>query len=305
MTGDTPSDAQGGKGSGRTTSSGAGGAACGGDDRAGDWSGDWRATVRAGVAPVETGRQSMAVDIEGFSGPLDLLLALARTQKVDLAQISVLELAEQYLRFIDTARCLRLALAADYLVMAAWLTFLKSRLMLPDDQATQEARSAEEMAQRLAFRLMRLDAMREAAARLMARNQLDRDVFARGAPDPIKTVSETVTTVELFDVLRAYAELCNRTVVSVHRVPARVVWSIKDARQRLERLVGPVSETGHGGWIQLDLCLERFMPSPEAGRSALASSFGASLEMAREGVVDLRQDDHFQPIYVRARSKDS
>ncbi|HMN37269.1 MAG TPA: ScpA family protein [Hyphomicrobium sp.] len=237
------------------------------------------------------------VDVEGFEGPLDLLLALARTQKVDISKIAILPLVEQYLDFIAQAQSLKLELAADYLVMAAWLAFLKSKLLIPREKEDPQTQSAEEMAQRLAFRLMRLEAMRTAAARLMTRKRLGRDVFSRGAPETVRTVKETTWTAEVYDLLKAYAEQRRRTIKVVHVVRARKVWSIKDARQRLERLVGASA----GDWTQLDLFLEQYLPHGEEERTALASSFGATLEMAREGLVELRQDEPFGPIYMRKR----
>ncbi len=237
------------------------------------------------------------VDIEGFEGPLDLLLALARTQKVDIAKVSILALVEQYLKFIAAAQKLKLEVAADYLVMAAWLAYLKSRLLLPKEKEEAETATAEELAQRLAFRLMRLDAMRNAAAQLMTRKRLDRDVFARGAPETVRTTRDTTYTVEIYDLLKAYAERRRRTVKTVHVVKARRVWSIKEARVRLEKLVGASA----GNWAQLDLFIEQYLPKGEEERTALASSFGATLEMAREGLIELRQDEPFAPIYMRKR----
>lgn len=258
---------------------------------------DWSAPVRT-----DPDGESLQIDIAGFAGPLDLLLALARTQKVDLATISVVELADQYLQFVQEARRLRLALAADYLVMAAWLTFLKSRLLLPRTDETDAELSAEDMARRLAFRLMRLQAMRDAAAGLMTRNRLGRDVFSRGNFEPMETTRERIYKVDIYELLKAYANQRNRTVKRVHVVRARVVWSIKDARRRLEQLVGPLTS---GSWVQLDLCLEQFLPSAAEGRTALAASFGASLEMAREGMLELRQDTHFSPIFMRHRAPEA
>jgi len=237
------------------------------------------------------------VDVEGFEGPLDLLLALARTQKVDISKIAILPLVEQYLDFIAKAQSLKLEIAADYLVMAAWLAYLKSKLLIPREKEDPQTQSAEEMAQRLAFRLMRLEAMRTAAARLMTRKRLGRDVFGRGAPEAVRTVKETTWTAQVYDLLKAYAEQRRRTIKVVHVVRARKVWSIKDARQRLERLVGATA----GDWTQLDLFLEQYLPRGEEERTALASSFGATLEMAREGLVELRQDEPFAPIYMRKR----
>ena len=241
--------------------------------------------------------EALVVDVAGFEGPLDLLLALARTQKVDIAKISIVSLVDQYLVFIAEAQKLKLEIAADYLVMAAWLTFLKSRLILPREETKEGEPSAEEMAQRLAFRLMRLEAMRKAMAELMTRKRLGRDVFQRGMPEGVKTIRETEWTAEIYDLLKAYADQRRRTVKVVHVVKARKVWSIKEARSRLERLVGE----SVGSWVQLDLFLERFMPYGEDERTVLASSFGASLEMAREGLVELRQEGPFAPIYMRRR----
>ncbi|MDX2158352.1 MAG: ScpA family protein [Hyphomicrobiaceae bacterium] len=247
-------------------------------------------------------RELLNVDVAGFEGPLDLLLALARTQKVDLSQISVLALAEQYLSFIAELRQLRLELAADYLVMAAWLAFLKSRLLLPREEKTEERLSAEEEAARLTFRLKRLDAMRRAAAQLLTRKRLGRDIFPRGMPEDARTIRERQFTAEIYDLLKAYADQRKRTTVKrAHVVRRRVVWSIKDARQRLERLVGTSTS---GSWVQLDLFLGQYLPAPELSRTALASSFGATLEMAREGLIEIRQDAPFSPLYMRRREAD-
>ncbi len=240
---------------------------------------------------------ALVVDIEGYEGPLDLLLALARTQKVDLAKLSILDLVEQYLKFIAEAQRLRLELAADYLVMAAWLAFLKSRLLLPKEVKQGDTHSAEEVAQRLSFRLMRLEAMRNAAAQLMTRKRLGRDVFARGMPEGMKTIRETQHTAQIYDLLRAYADQRRRTIKVGHVVKARKVWSIKDARRRLEHLIGE----SVAGWRQLDLFMQTYLPIGEEGRTAVASSFGATLEMAREGLIELRQEAPFAPIFMRRR----
>ena len=250
-----------------------------------------------GINDLPAAADAFLVDVEGFEGPLDLLLALARTQKVDLAKISILALVEQYLLFIAEAQKIRLELAADYLVMAAWLAYLKSRLLLPRDKEDPDSTTAEELAQRLAFRLMRLDATRNAVAQLVTRKRLGRDVFGRGLPEVATTVRETTYTAQVYDLLKAYAEQRRRTIKVVHVVKARKVWSIKDARQRLERLIGASS----GEWAQLDLFLEQYLPHGEEERSAIASSFGATLEMAREGLIELRQDEPFAPIYMRKR----
>ena len=239
--------------------------------------------------------EALQVDVDGFAGPLDLLLALARTQKVDLAKISVLALVDQYLTFINEARTLRLELAADYLVMAAWLAFLKSKLLLPREVKTGDEPTGEELAARLAFRLMRLNAMRDAAAKLMTRRRLGIDIFPRGMPEAIKLIKETRPSATVYDLLKAYADQRQKTVIKrVHTVKRRTVWSIKDARVRLEAMVGKTGE-----WVQLDFFLEQYLPEPELGKTVMASSFGASLEMAREGLVELRQSEPYAPIYMR------
>ena len=241
------------------------------------------------------------IDIEGFEGPLDLLLALARTQKVDIARISILALVEQYLTYIHAAQRIKLEIAADYLVMAAWLAFLKSRLLLPREKTDDNTLSGEELAQRLAFRLMRLDAMRAAAAQLLTRRRLGRDLFARGAPEGVKTIRETEYTAQIYDLLQAYAVQRTRTIKQVHVVKQRTVWSIKEARRYLQRLVGGSA----GEWVQLDLFLETYMPAGASGgeleKTVVASSFGASLEMARDGLLEIKQDAPFAPIYMRKR----
>ena len=247
--------------------------------------------------------EALAIDVDGFAGPLDLLLALARTQRVDLAKISITALVDQYLAFIADAQNMRLEIAADYLVMAAWLAFLKSRLLLPREARPADEASAEEVAQRLAFRLMRLDAMRTAVANLMTRKRLGRDVFARGLPEGVKTIRETSHTAVIYDLLRAYADQRRRTIKVGHVVKARKSWSIKEARARLERMVGEAM----GSWVQFDLFLERYLPVTAAEtapdpKTLLASSFGATLEMTRDGLIDLVQERAYAPIHIRKRA---
>ena len=241
--------------------------------------------------------EALVVNLEGFEGPLDLLLALARTQKVDLARISVLALAEQYLGFVERALKLRLSLAADYLVMAAWLAFLKSRLLLPRERGAEDQPSGEELAARLAFRLMRLEAMRDAAGKLVTRNRLGRDVFARGQPEGVRTIRVRKYTAMIFDLLKAYTDQRKKTVRRVHVVPRRTVWSIKEARDRLEILLGERPPE----WVHLDAFLQQYGALPDIARTARASSFGATLEMAREGLVELSQAEPFAPIFMRKR----
>ncbi len=246
---------------------------------------------------------ALIVDVAGYEGPLDLLLALARTQKVDLSKISVLALADQYLGFIGEAQKLRLELAADYLVMAAWLTFLKSRVLLPRETPQGEETSAEELARRLSFRLMRLDAMREAGAQLMTRMRLGRDVFPRGMPEGTRTIRETEFTATIYDLLHAYADQRRRTIKVGHVVKVRAVWSIKDARVRLERMLGETPS--RGDWMAFERCMLALAQEHENGKTVVASSFGATLELAREGHIELRQEGPFEPIYMRPRKTDA
>ncbi len=254
----------------------------------------WEDEEREAPEPGET----LVIDVEGFEGPLDLLLALARTQKVDLARISVLALAEQYLQFITEARALRLEIAADYLVMAAWLAFLKSKLLLPSETSEEGEPTGEELAALLAFRLQRLHAMRDAAAQLMTRKRLGRDVFARGMPEPILVIRNSQFEANVYDLLKAYSQQRQRTAVTSWRLPPRTVWSIKEARSELERLLGMSCD-----WAPLDQLLAEFLYEPELRKTALASSFSATLEMTREGALEMRQAKSFAPLLVRRRTK--
>ena len=250
------------------------------------------------VPPVGTGsEEALIVDVAGFEGPLDLLLELARGQKVDLKRISILALAEQYLAFIAAARQLRLELAADYLVMAAWLAYLKSRLLLPPPYADDEP-APEELASRLAFRLQRLQAMREASNMLMARSRLGRDVFGRGAPEPLVIERQPAYADNLVDLLRAYAQRRQKSVTARgYRVMRQPVMAVAEARRILERLLGASLD-----WGRFDAYLADYLVEPEKRSSVLASSLTATLEMAREGVVELRQQGAFGPIYLRRKS---
>jgi segregation and condensation protein A len=243
------------------------------------------------------GEPSLVVDVEGYEGPLDLLLALARQQKVDLAKISILALADQYLKFIEAARKIRLELAADYLVMAAWLAFLKSRLLLPEPPAA-EGPTAEEMATALANRLRRLEAIREASNRLMNRPQFQRDIFPRGNPEAIAEIRHPKYTATLFDLLTAYAvQRQQRVLASVH-LAKRSVWSLAEARASLERLVGMVDSEE---WGCLDDFLLSYVIDPSQKATVFASSFAAALELVREGQMELNQKEAFAPLYFRKR----
>jgi segregation and condensation protein A len=238
---------------------------------------------------------SLVVDVAGFEGPLDLLLHLARNQKVDLARISIRALADQYLVFIETARKLRLELAADYLVMAAWLAFLKSKLLIPK-QPGEEGESGEELAAVLQFRLKRLEAMRDAAARLVNRNRLGRDVFARGMPELVIVEKRNEWSASLYDLLTAYAVQRQRQAVDRVKIARRGVWSLKDARDLLARIVGELRD-----WTALDQFLIEYLTTPDDRATAIASSFAASLELIREGTLEARQDVAFAPLYLRGR----
>jgi segregation and condensation protein A len=238
---------------------------------------------------------SLMVDVEGFEGPLDLLLTLARQQKVDLAKISILALADQYLAFIEEARKMRLELAADYLVMAAWLAYLKSRLLLPE-QHPAEGLSAEEMANALALRLRRLEAIRKFAEQLMNRPQLGRDIFERGQPEPIAEIKRPQWSATLYDLLSAYASRRQIQSRSVVRVPKRTVWSLAEAREALERLVGQTMD-----WSPLDQYLVAYLTDPATTATVLASSFAAALEMIREGRLEAHQQGAFSPLYLRKK----
>lgn len=248
-------------------------------------------------APVRS--ETFVVDLDGFEGPLDLLLVLVREHKLDLAKLSILKLAQQYLDFIDQAKQLRLEIAADYLVMAAWLAFLKSKLLLPSEDDSDEP-TGEELAAQLAHRLRRLEAMRQAGSKLLNRNRLGRDFFARGMPEGIRLVRESQYDANVYDLLKAYAIQRQRTAVETIQFALRPVWSVQDARDRLEKILGASVD-----WAPIDALVLEYMGTPEMRRTALASSLGASLEMTREGEAELRQERAFAPLFIRKRDKDS
>jgi segregation and condensation protein A len=242
--------------------------------------------------------EELIVDVGGFEGPLDLLLELARQHKIDLAQVSILDLANQYLTFIEQAQKMRLDVAGDYLVMAAWLAYLKSRLLFPAPPSGEEG-APQDMAARLAFRLQRLQAMRDAAAKIMDRAQLGRDVFVRGQPQPLVVDVQREYADNLIDLLKAYSDRRQRKGVrATYTVKRQPTWSIKEAREALERLVGAMDE-----WGTFDHWLERYLATKENRRSVRASSFTASLELARDGQIELRQQEAFDPIYMRRRNR--
>lgn len=256
---------------------------------------DWTNTEQQSPAD-RMAAEALIVDVDGFEGPLDLLLTLSRTQKVDLRRISVLQLAEQYLGFVEKARALRIELAADYLVMAAWLAFLKSRLLLPPDPS-DDGPSAEDLAAHLAFQLERLSAMREAAARLMARDQLGRDFYARGAPEEVARSRHVTYSATLLDLMRAYARIRTKDEFRPFVMDRDHVFTMEQALERLRGLIGYAGE-----WADLT----SFMPdgwdtNPMRRRSSTAAHFAAILEMAKRGQIELRQGETFAPLMIRRK----
>jgi segregation and condensation protein A len=240
--------------------------------------------------------EALIVDVDGFEGPLDLLLMLSRTQKVDLRRISVLQLAEQYLLFVNQAKDLRIELAADYLVMAAWLAYLKSRLLLPPDP-TEDGPSAEDMAAHLAFQLERLQAMREAAAQLMARDQKGRDFFVRGSPETVTRLRQVRHTATLLDLMQAYARIRTRDEFRPFVMDRQNVFTMEQALDRMRGLIGYT-----GDWTDLSSYLPPGWDGhPLRRRSATAAHFAAILELAKRGQIDLRQGETFAPIEIRRR----
>jgi segregation and condensation protein A len=246
-------------------------------------------------AAIPADEPTLIVDVDGFEGPLDLLLTLARQQKVDLTRISILALANQYLVFIEEARRLHLELAADYLVMAAWLAYLKSRLLIPASGEPDGA-SAADMATALALRLRRLEAIRGAATALTTRPQLGREFFGRGLPEPVTAVKRPEWSATLYDLLSAYAVQRRKNAMARVRFAPRAVWSLAEARAALERLIG-----GGLDWTSLDAFLLTYAVAPAMRATVYASSFAATLEMVREGGVEVHQASSFAPIYLRKR----
>ncbi|MBQ4824788.1 MULTISPECIES: segregation and condensation protein A [unclassified Leisingera] len=244
--------------------------------------------------------EALIVDVDGFEGPLDLLLTLSRTQKVDLRKISVLELAKQYLTFVNKAKELRIELAADYLVMAAWLAFLKSRLLLPPDPA-EDGPSGEELAAHLAFQLERLQAMRDASARLLARDRLGRDFFARGEEESVARIKTVTYTANLLDLMQAYARIRTKEDFRPFVMDRESVFTMEEALERMRQLLGFT-----GGWTDLISYLpDGWHSDPVKRRSATASTFAASLQLVKEGRLELRQSEIFAPIQLRSLNEDT
>lgn len=252
---------------------------------------DWLESDKADT----TSDEVMYVDVDGYEGPLDLLLELARRQKVDLVNVSVLALAEQYLAFIETVREKRIEIAADYLVMAAWLAYLKSRLMVPQMPSDDEP-SGEMMAAMLQFRLKRLEAMRKAGEQLINQPRLNHQVFARGMPEPVIVKKNQLWEASLYDLLKAYSVQRERGVATEYSPEKRTVWALQDAREILQRLIGDSMD-----WVPMDTYLAKYMSTPAERATVMASSFSASLELVRQGEVELRQTLAFGPLLVRRR----
>lgn len=240
--------------------------------------------------------EALIVDVDGFEGPLDLLLTLSRTQKVDLRKISVLELARQYLAFVERAKALRLELAADYLVMAAWLAFLKSRLLLPPDPS-EDGPSGDELAAHLAFQLERLQAMRDCAARLMGRDRLGRDFFARGVPEDVARLRRVTYTATLLDLMQGYARIRTRDEFRPFVMDRDAIFTMEQALERMQGLIGYA-----GTWTDiLSYLPEGFTTDPGRRRSATASTFAAALELVKEGRAEVRQAEVFAAIELRRK----
>lgn len=245
----------------------------------------------------------LLLNIDGYEGPIDVLLTMARDQKVDLTKISILQLARQYLTFVDRAKELHLDLAAEYLVMAAWLAYLKSRLLLPRDKNDKEP-DAQSMADALQFQLRRLEAMRAAAEKLFARPQLGRDIFARGMPEGLKVITDTVWDITLYDLLRAYGDINRRKEGGHYELPVFHLMPLEAALERMSRMLGALPRKGpHSVWTTLQSFMPENIKDRLYGRSSMSSLFTAGLELAKQGKIEIRQDGLFRPIYIRASAE--
>ncbi len=248
---------------------------------------------------------SLLLNIDGYEGPIDVLLEMARNQKVDLREISILQLVRQYLSFVDRAKALRLDLAAEYLVMAAWLAYLKSRLLLPGAQNNQDGPSGEAMAEALAYQLRRLESMREAAKKLMALPQLGVNVFARGMPEKLKIEYKAQWQVSLYDLLKAYGDISRRAEYSTYELPQFSVMTMEEAVDRMTKMLGNLPRSGpYSVWTTLSSFLPEKITDKLYYRSSLASTLTAGLELAKQGKVELRQDGLFRPIYLRTANRE-
>lgn len=255
--------------------------------------------------PEEGDVDAFLLDIDGYEGPIDILLEMARNQKVDLREISILQLVRQYLVFIERAKVLRLELAAEYLVMAAWLAYLKSRLLLPQEKTEGAELTGEQMAEALQFQLRRLEAMRDAAQKLMARPQLGVNVFARGMPEGLRTKFQTHYQVTLYDLLKVYGDINRRKEYNTYELPIFNVVSMEDAANNLAKMLGNLPRTGpHSVWTTLQSFIPEGIKDPLLVRSTVASTFTAGLEMAKQGKLEIRQDGPFRTIYLRTANRE-
>lgn len=247
---------------------------------------------------------ALLLNIDGYEGPIDVLLDLARHQKVDLREISILQLTRQYLKFMERAKELRLDLAAEYLVMAAWLAYLKSRLLLPQEAKEEGELTGEQMAEALQFQLRRLEAMREAADKLMARPKLGETIFARGMPEGIKNTFQITYDVTLFDLLQAYGSMQRRIEYQTYELPIFNIMSMEEAFDRMQKMLGNLPRSGpHSVWTTLHSFMPENIQDPLLFRSSLASTLTAGLELAKQGKVEIRQDGTFRPIYIRTANR--
>lgn len=259
---------------------------------------------REGIVPDADEADALLLDIDGFEGPIDVLLEMARHQKVDLREISILQLVRQYLKFMERAKALRLDLAAEYLVMAAWLAYLKSRLLLPQEEGEDGEPTGEAMAEALQFQLRRLEAMREAAQKLMARPRLGQNVFARGMPEGLATSFQTHWQVNLYDLLKAYGDIQRRKEYSNYELPVFNVMSMEEAIGRMNKMLGNLPRSGpYSAWATLQSFLPENIRDSLYLRSSLASTLTASLELAKQGRLEIRQDGAFRPIYLRTSNR--
>ncbi|MEM9469180.1 MAG: ScpA family protein [Pseudomonadota bacterium] len=247
---------------------------------------------------------ALLLNIDGYEGPIDVLLDMARTQKVDLREISILQLARQYLSFVDRAKELRLDLAAEYLVMAAWLAYLKSRLLLPQDKEEEGKLSGEQMAEALQFQLRRLETMKNSADVLMKRPRLGQDFFARGMPEKLQTKFSTSYDISLYDLLKAYGDINRRQEYKTYELPTFSVMTMDEAVERMTKMLGNLPRTGPNSvWTTLNSFLPEEIDDPLLYRSSVASTFTAGLELAKQGKLEIRQDGPFKPIYLRSANR--
>ena len=255
--------------------------------------------------PNEGEVDSLLINIDGYEGPIDVLLDMARTQKVDLREISILQLVRQYLGFIERAKELKLELAAEYLVMAAWLAYLKSRLLLPQEKKEDAEYTGEQMAEALQFQLRRLEAMRDVGQKIMSRPQLGVNVFARGMPDGLRTKFETTWQVSLYDLLKAYGDITRRKEYQTYDLPTFNILTMEDAANNLAKMLGNLPRSGpHSVWTTLQSFIPEGITDPLLVRSTVASTFTAGLEMAKQGKLEIRQDGAFKPIYLRTADRE-